>query len=209
MREQACECLRGSRRATNALDPLTAPAAPTASVGNQPVPLHEDVDDDFAQLFVRMLLLIPHRHGPSPLLLQTVPARMYLRPSPRGGRRGRPAGSHPHLASVLLQGRKSANIHASLGVNRGIPVKGRKPSCGKRSDIVGRRRRSARHALKKLPTKTRASFLSGFGIPGLARRTDTTPPARPGQAIARRQLGRPPAFWQSVLRRLRWCEGNT
>src|SRR5437667_943012 len=31
------------------------------------------------------------------------------------------AGSHPHLASVLLQGRKSANIHASSGVIRGIP----------------------------------------------------------------------------------------
>jgi hypothetical protein len=32
------------------------------------------------------------------------------------------AGSHPHLASVLQQGRKSANIHASSGVMRGIPV---------------------------------------------------------------------------------------
>jgi hypothetical protein len=31
------------------------------------------------------------------------------------------AGSHPHLASVLLQGRKSANIHASSGVIRGNP----------------------------------------------------------------------------------------
>jgi hypothetical protein len=123
--------------------------------------------------------------------------------------RGPSVRSQPtHVPSVLLQGRKSANIHASSGVIRGIPVKGRKPSCGKRSDIVGRRRRSARHALKKLPTKTRASFLSGFGIPGLARRTDTNPPARPGQAIARRQLGRPPALWQSVLRRLLWCEGN-
>src|SRR5947208_15160698 len=35
----------------------------------------------------------------------------------------RAAGSHPHLASVLLQGRKSANIHANSGVIRGIPVK--------------------------------------------------------------------------------------
>ena len=34
----------------------------------------------------------------------------------------RAAGSHPHLASVLLQGRKSANIHASSGVIRGIPA---------------------------------------------------------------------------------------
>jgi hypothetical protein len=30
--------------------------------------------------------------------------------------------THPHLASVLLQGRKSANIHASSGGIRGIPV---------------------------------------------------------------------------------------
>src|SRR4029077_17969745 len=38
-------------------------------------------------------------------------------------RAARAAGSHPHLASVLLQGRKSVNIHASSGVIRGIPVK--------------------------------------------------------------------------------------
>jgi hypothetical protein len=38
-------------------------------------------------------------------------------------RASRAAGRHPHLASVLLQGRKSANIHASSGVIRGIPVK--------------------------------------------------------------------------------------
>lgn len=38
-------------------------------------------------------------------------------------RAARAAGSHPHLASVLLQGRKSANIHASSGVIRGIPGK--------------------------------------------------------------------------------------
>src|SRR6266446_4543994 len=38
-------------------------------------------------------------------------------------RAARAAGSHPQLASVLLQGRKSANIHASSGVIRGIPVK--------------------------------------------------------------------------------------
>ena len=30
--------------------------------------------------------------------------------------------SHAHLASVLQQGRKSANIRVSLGVIRGIPV---------------------------------------------------------------------------------------
>jgi len=30
MREQACECFRGSRRATNALDPLTAPVCAAA-----------------------------------------------------------------------------------------------------------------------------------------------------------------------------------
>ena len=35
-------------------------------------------------------------------------------------RAARAAGSHPHLASVLLQGRKSANIHASSGVIWGI-----------------------------------------------------------------------------------------
>ena len=39
-------------------------------------------------------------------------------------RAARAAGSHPHLASVLLQGRKSANIYASSGVIRGIPVNG-------------------------------------------------------------------------------------
>src|SRR4029077_5538272 len=37
-------------------------------------------------------------------------------------RASRAAGRHPHLASVLLQGRKSADIHASSGVIRGIPV---------------------------------------------------------------------------------------
>src|SRR6266699_3918429 len=40
-------------------------------------------------------------------------------------RAARAAGSHPHFASVLLQGRKSANIHASSGVIRGIPVQRR------------------------------------------------------------------------------------
>jgi hypothetical protein len=39
-------------------------------------------------------------------------------------RAARAAGSHPHLASVLQQGRKSANICVSLGVIRGIPVHG-------------------------------------------------------------------------------------
>ena len=38
-------------------------------------------------------------------------------------RAARAAGSHPHLASVLLQGRKSANIRASSGGIRGIPRK--------------------------------------------------------------------------------------
>src|SRR5713101_2079138 len=37
-------------------------------------------------------------------------------------RAARAAGSHPHLASVLLQGRKSANIHANLGVIWEIPA---------------------------------------------------------------------------------------
>src|SRR5256884_4286302 len=37
-------------------------------------------------------------------------------------RADRAAGSHPHLASVLLQGRKSANIRVSFGVIRGIPA---------------------------------------------------------------------------------------
>src|SRR5436305_14210718 len=37
-------------------------------------------------------------------------------------RAARAAGSHPHLASVLLQGRKSANIRVSFGVIRGIPA---------------------------------------------------------------------------------------
>jgi hypothetical protein len=37
-------------------------------------------------------------------------------------RAARAAGSHPHLAAVLLQGRKSANIHASSGVIPGIPA---------------------------------------------------------------------------------------
>src|SRR6266446_6612879 len=36
-------------------------------------------------------------------------------------RAARAAGSHPHLASVLLQGLKGANIYASSGVIRGIP----------------------------------------------------------------------------------------
>src|SRR4029077_16609610 len=40
-------------------------------------------------------------------------------------RASRAAGRHPHLASVLLQGRKSADIHASSGVIRGIPAKAR------------------------------------------------------------------------------------
>src|SRR5262245_32353534 len=38
-------------------------------------------------------------------------------------RAARAAGSHPRLASVLQQGRKSANICVSLGVIRAIPVK--------------------------------------------------------------------------------------
>src|SRR5262249_17876813 len=45
-----------------------------------------------------------------------------IRPS-TSVRVARAAGSHPHLASVLQQGRKSAKIHVSLGVIRGIPDK--------------------------------------------------------------------------------------
>jgi hypothetical protein len=37
-------------------------------------------------------------------------------------RAARAASRHPHLASVLLQGRKSANIRVSFGVIRGIPA---------------------------------------------------------------------------------------
>jgi hypothetical protein len=36
---------------------------------------------------------------------------------------GRTRSSRPHLAAVLREGRKSANIYASLGFIRGIPVK--------------------------------------------------------------------------------------
>jgi len=43
-----------------------------------------------------------------------------IRPS-TSVRVARAAGSHPHLASVLQQGRKSAKIRVSLGVIRGIP----------------------------------------------------------------------------------------
>jgi Transposase DDE domain group 1 len=48
-----------------------------------------------------------------------------LRNSVARGTRARAAGSHPHLASVLQQSRKSANIHVSLGGIRGIPVEAR------------------------------------------------------------------------------------
>jgi hypothetical protein len=34
---------------------------------------------------------------------------------------GSEVGGHPHFAAILLQGRKSANIHASSGVILGIP----------------------------------------------------------------------------------------
>jgi hypothetical protein len=37
-------------------------------------------------------------------------------------RAARAAGSHPHFASVLQQGRKSANISARSGVIWGIPA---------------------------------------------------------------------------------------
>ena len=33
-------------------------------------------------------------------------------------------GSRPNLASILQEGERSANIHSSSGVIRGIPVKG-------------------------------------------------------------------------------------
>src|SRR5438309_6276217 len=42
-------------------------------------------------------------------------------------RAARAAGSPSNLASVLLQGRKSANIYASSGVIRGIPDKTANP----------------------------------------------------------------------------------
>src|ERR1700720_4663260 len=38
-------------------------------------------------------------------------------------RAARAAGSHPHLASVLQEGRNSTNIHAGSGVIWGIPAK--------------------------------------------------------------------------------------
>jgi hypothetical protein len=38
-------------------------------------------------------------------------------------RAARRASSRPHLAAVLREGRKSANIYASLGFIRGIPDK--------------------------------------------------------------------------------------
>jgi hypothetical protein len=48
--------------------------------------------------------------------------------------------SHPHLASVLLQVRKSANIHAISGVIRGIPVKYFLGGIGLASSISGTRK---------------------------------------------------------------------
>jgi hypothetical protein len=53
-------------------------------------------------------------------------------------RAARAAGSHPHLASVLLQGRKSANIHASSGVIWGMAgytnFRGLEPAAASRLD---------------------------------------------------------------------------
>lgn len=72
------------------------------------------------------------RSGPGSTLAYTARLRPPIRPDARENsqispstivRAARAAGSHPHLASVLLQGRKSANIHASSGVIRGIPAK--------------------------------------------------------------------------------------
>src|SRR5437016_6476665 len=51
-------------------------------------------------------------------------------------RAARAAGSHPHLASVLLQGRKSANIYASSGVIRGIPAECRRLEMTRRWSII-------------------------------------------------------------------------
>src|SRR5665811_1136783 len=45
-------------------------------------------------------------------------------------RAARRASSRPHLAAVLREGRKSANIYASLGFIRGIPVKGHSSKLG-------------------------------------------------------------------------------
>jgi len=53
-------------------------------------------------------------------------------------RAARAAGSHPHLASVLLQGRKSANIHASSGVIRGILVTMKRAILKKIDSFLGR-----------------------------------------------------------------------
>jgi hypothetical protein len=48
--------------------------------------------------------------------------------------------SHPHLASVLLQVWKSANIHAISGVIREIPVKYFLGGIGLASSISGTRK---------------------------------------------------------------------
>ena len=63
----------------------------------------------------------------------------------------------------------ASSVSKLLPGPRGAPrPKRRKPPCGKRSDIAGRRRRNARHARRKPPTRTRARFFSGFGIHGSA-----------------------------------------
>src|SRR5262245_59250053 len=74
-------------------------------------------------------------------------------------------GRSASLFSRLLPGEIRESQQAPKG----------EPSCGKRSDIAGRRRRNARHARRKPPTRTRARFFSGFGIHGSARRTETNP----------------------------------
>src|SRR5476651_231060 len=55
-------------------------------------------------------MFVPGQSGPSGSPTTTV-------------RAARRASSRPHLAAVLREGRKSANIYASLGFIRGIPVK--------------------------------------------------------------------------------------
>jgi hypothetical protein len=63
--------------------------------------------------------------------------------------------------------------------------KGWKRPCRKRSDIAGSKPRSARHARKKPPTRTRASFFSDSGIHGSKQRSDTSRRPRPLPTRAR------------------------
>src|SRR5262249_34409229 len=67
---------------------------------------------------------------------------------------------------------------SGLEIVEGSRLQGGKPLCRKRSDMAGRKPRNARHARKKPPTKTRASFFSDSGIRGSTRRSDTNPRPR-------------------------------